>query len=117
MQLGLTKGWIQVGPAPWSVYLSLLLFAAVFLLGLFGKRFWCRYVCPSGAVFSVFSLLRIGERKVEATCIGCGKCLESCPFDAIRQDYHDTHPGLCLLPDLWRRVSDSRHQFRHAMES
>jgi NAD-dependent dihydropyrimidine dehydrogenase PreA subunit len=87
IQLGVMKGWSQVPPATWSVYLSLVLFAAVFLLGLFGKRFWCRYVCPSGAVFSVFSLLRIGERKVEATCIGCGKCRASCPFDAIREDY------------------------------
>ena len=87
LQLGLMKSWSQVGPASWSVYLSLLLFAAVFLLGLFGRRFWCRYVCPSGAVFSVFNLLRIGEREVEATCIRCGKCLEVCPFDAIQEDY------------------------------
>ena len=86
MQLGLAKGWIQVAPMTWSMYLSLLLFAAVFLLELFGKRFWCRYVCPSGAVFSVFSLLRIGERKVETTCIHCRKCQEVCPFDAIQPD-------------------------------
>ncbi|RPH32061.1 4Fe-4S binding protein, partial [bacterium] len=87
VQLGLLKGWSQVGPASGGVYLSLLLFAAVFLLGLFGQRFWCRYVCPSGAVFSALSFLRIGERKVEATCIHCHKCIESCPFDAIHQDY------------------------------
>jgi NAD-dependent dihydropyrimidine dehydrogenase PreA subunit/Fe-S-cluster-containing hydrogenase component 2 len=86
LQLGLMKGWSQVGPASWGVYVSVLLFAAVFLPGLFGKRFWCRYVCPSGAVFSAFSLLRIGERKVEATCIHCRKCHEVCPFDAIQQD-------------------------------
>jgi len=87
LQLGLMKSWSQVPPASGNMYLSLLLFATVFLMGLFGKRFWCRHVCPSGAVFSVFSLLRIGERKVEATCISCGKCVESCPFDAIREDY------------------------------
>lgn len=87
IQLGLMKGWIQVGPASWGVYLSLLLFAAVFLFGLLGKRFWCRYVCPTGAVFSIFNLVRIGERKVEAACIDCGKCIALCPFDAIRQDY------------------------------
>ncbi len=86
IQLGLIKGWSQVGPASWSMYLSLLLFATAFLLGLFGKRFWCRYVCPSGAIFSAFTLLRIGERKVEATCIHCRKCHEVCPFDAIRPD-------------------------------
>jgi ferredoxin len=78
------------------VYVSLLLFAGVFLLGLFGKRFWCRYVCPSGAVFSAFSLLRIGERKVEDTCIHCGKCREMCPLDAIRED-DTTRTGDCAF--------------------
>jgi ferredoxin len=92
IQLGLAKGWIQVGPMPWSLCLSVLLFAAVFLLGLLGKRFWCRYVCPSGAVFSAFSLLGIGKRKVEAACIGCKKCIEVCPFDAIRPDYTTRAP-------------------------
>lgn len=96
LQLGLGKGWSQVAPASGSMYLSLVLFAAVFLLGLLGKRFWCRYVCPSGAVFSLFSLLRVSERKVEAACVRCGKCLDVCPFDAIRPDY-TTRTGDCTF--------------------
>jgi len=87
IQLGLAKGWIQVGTTPSSVCLSLLLFAGVFLLGFLGRRFWCRCVCPTGAVFSAFSLLRVRERRVRTTCIGCGRCIEVCPFDAIEQDY------------------------------
>jgi len=87
IQLGLLRGWSQLGPVQWSLYLSLLLFAAVFLMGLLGKRFWCRYLCPSGALFSVANLLRIGERKVEANCVHCKKCIEACPFDAIQEDY------------------------------
>jgi len=94
IQLGLAKGWIQAGPLSASAYLSLLLFAGVFLLGFFGQRFWCRCVCPSGAVFSALSILRIRERKVETTCTGCGKCIEFCPFDAIRPD-HTTHASDC----------------------
>jgi len=92
IQLGLVKGWVQVGPANWSVYFSLLLLAAVFLMGLFSKRFWCRYFCPSGAVFSVFNLMRIGKREIDDTCIRCGKCAEICPFDAIRKDYTTRTP-------------------------
>jgi hypothetical protein len=37
-----------VGPGQW---LSLALFFAVLGLGLLKPRFWCKYVCPSGAVF------------------------------------------------------------------
>ena len=87
LQLGLVKGWSQVGLAHWSIYLSLALFSVVFLLGLMGKRFWCRCVCPSGAIFSVFNLLRVRERKVEGVCIHCDKCIETCSFDAIKPDY------------------------------
>ena len=87
LQLGIIKGWSQVGPVQWPFYLSLVLFAMVFLLGIFGQRFWCRYVCPSGALFSAFNVLRIGERQVEETCIKCGKCVKFCPFDAIKEDF------------------------------
>ena len=87
LQLGVMKGWNQVGPVQWPFYLSLALFAVVFLFGFFGNRFWCRYVCPTGALFSVFAAFRIGERKVETTCIGCGKCVRYCPFGAIKEDF------------------------------
>ena len=40
-----------------------------------------------------------------------------CPFDAIRPDYTTRTLDCSLLPDLWRHVSDPRHQVRHALES
>ena len=87
MQLGLMKGQSQLGPVDAMFYVSLGMFAAVFLLSLKGRRFWCRYVCPSGALLSVFNFLRVAERKVESSCINCNKCVEICPFDAIHEDY------------------------------
>ncbi len=87
LQLGLMKNWSQVGPVGWAFYLSIALFATIFLLGIFRKRFWCSYVCPSGALFSVFNIFRINDRKVESTCIRCGKCVTFCPFDAIKEDF------------------------------
>ena len=56
-------------------------------LGLLQPRFWCKYVCPSGAVFSLANLFRATERKVESSCIHCNKCIEVCPFDAIKPDF------------------------------
>jgi len=56
-------------------------------LGLLRPRFWCKYVCPSGAVFSLGNLFRTTERKVESSCIQCNKCVTVCPLDAIKPDF------------------------------
>jgi NAD-dependent dihydropyrimidine dehydrogenase PreA subunit len=86
-QLHLLKGANHLLPADGTMYLSVLLFAGTFLLSLLGTRFWCRYVCPSGALLSCVSRFGLGQRKVTDACIGCGKCVEICPFDAIQEDF------------------------------
>ena len=96
LQMGLFKGWHLVPPLNAGHYLSITLFAVVLGLGLFRPRFWCRYVCPSGAVFSVGNLFRASERKVESSCINCNKCIEICPFDAIKADF-TTRTADCTL--------------------
>jgi len=87
LQLAIVKGPGHLAPVGWTFYLSIALFLVVFALSLLGRRFWCRYVCPSGALFSLGNLLRIGQRQVDDTCIGCQRCVEICPFDAIQEDY------------------------------
>ncbi|HUV62909.1 MAG TPA: 4Fe-4S binding protein, partial [Sedimentisphaerales bacterium] len=87
VQMGLLKGWYLVPKMNFGHYVSILLFVMVFGLGLLRPRFWCAYVCPTGALLSLGNLLRLTERKVEATCIECGRCLAACSFDAIKPDY------------------------------
>jgi polyferredoxin len=87
IQSGLLRDWYLVPPMNAGTFVSIALFVAVLAMGLWRPRFWCRYVCPSGAVFSVFNLFRGTERKVESTCVSCNKCIEICPFDAIKADY------------------------------
>jgi ferredoxin len=87
MQLGLLKGPGHLTIVDITFYVSIGLFLLVFLLSLLGRRFWCRYVCPSGALLSVLNRWRIGQRKVEDTCIHCNRCVEVCPFDAIQEDF------------------------------
>lgn len=82
-----SRGWHNVPPLHAGHFVSLALFFGVLGLGLLRPRFWCKYVCPSGAVFSVGNLLRVSERKVESSCIHCNKCVEVCPFDAIKPDF------------------------------
>jgi ferredoxin len=47
---------------------------------IFIQNFWCRYLCPYGALMglaAVFSPLRVA-RNADA-CIDCGKCAKACP--------------------------------------
>jgi len=58
-----------------AVSLSLL-----FAFSLFYKNFWCRYLCPYGAllgIISFFSPLKVTRN--EQSCINCGKCTKNCP--------------------------------------
>jgi ferredoxin len=87
LQVAYARGWHNVPPMNAGHFVSLGLFFAVLGLGFFKPRFWCKYVCPSGAVFSLGNLFRVSERKVEHTCINCNKCVEICPFDAIKPDF------------------------------
>lgn len=96
LQVALLRGPHQVPPLNAGHYVSLSLFLLVLGLGLLKPRFWCKYVCPTGAVFSLGNLFRISERKVEITCIHCKRCVEICPFDAIKADF-TTRTSDCTL--------------------
>jgi MauM/NapG family ferredoxin protein len=87
VQTAAFRGWYQV--PPWSAghVVSVALFVCVLMLGLLRPRCWCRYVCPTGAVFSTTHMLRLFERSVDAACTGCDRCRKICPFDAIHDDY------------------------------
>ncbi len=85
--IGTLRGGHLIPPMNAGHFVSIALFAAVLAMGLWRPRFWCRYVCPSGALLSVGNLARATERKVESTCIHCNKCIEICPFDAIKADF------------------------------
>lgn len=86
-QLGLGKNWAMVPPTTTAVGVSLALFVGVFGLSLLGPRFWCRYLCPSGALLALPSVFRRFKRRVADTCVACGKCIDVCPFDAIQPDF------------------------------
>ncbi len=90
-----------------------LIFVIVFLLNIYMPRFWCRTVCPLGALLSLFSvrpLFRIERDRekcikcglcrqncqggcepdkniINSECLMCMNCLEICPVGAIRLGY------------------------------
>lgn len=53
---------------------------ALALLSVFYQNFWCRFVCPYGALLGLvarFSPARI--RRAPELCIDCAKCAKACP--------------------------------------
>ena len=97
LELGLLRGWHQVPPISAGQIVSIGLFAAVFALGFMRPRFWCRCVCPTGAVFSLGNLLRFHQRQVRDECVACGRCLQHCPFDAIQPADYSTRTADCAF--------------------
>lgn len=54
--------------------------AVLMILSVFIQNFWCRYLCPYGALLGLFSMaspMRIHRNAV--LCIDCGKCARECP--------------------------------------
>ena len=53
---------------------------ALLVLSIFLQNFWCRYLCPYGALMglaAIFSPAKI--RRDEERCIDCAKCTKACP--------------------------------------
>ncbi|MDI6891740.1 MAG: 4Fe-4S binding protein [Actinomycetota bacterium] len=47
----------------------------------FSERWWCRYICPGGAVYSLLGSSRILQiRKDAEKCNNCLKCKKVCPL-------------------------------------
>jgi len=57
-----------------------LVLAELVVASVFVQNFWCRYLCPYGALMGLVSMLSpLRIRRVEALCIDCAKCAKSCP--------------------------------------
>lgn len=65
------------------------IFLSIIGLNLAAPRFWCRNLCPLGALLGFlgkFSLLKV---KIEEGCSGCSHCLTVCPTGAIHEKEGD----------------------------
>jgi len=55
-----------------SLFIGFILFVLITIGAFFIERFFCRYLCPLGAVFSIIS--KIGIIKINKPSDKCGKC-------------------------------------------
>jgi len=75
----------------------LLLFVVLLGLGVWYRRYWCRNLCPLGALLALVSLRGLLRRSVSSECISCRKCQRVCPMGCITDDGKGTLGGECIL--------------------
>lgn len=76
--------WALKG-GPYKIHFAILMVALIG--GLFVSRFWCRYLCPLGALLSVFNKISIfGLRRDMSKCTSCGEY----PRECIQYTHPDT---------------------------
>lgn len=95
----LTGNLLLIGQPALRVYLSLvsLVLLAIVALELWQPRFWCRNLCPLGALLSLVSRFSLLNRRVSDACTRCGECRRTCPMNAIPGEPHDTDYSDCTF--------------------
>ena len=60
--------------------LALIIIVTLFFLSIPIRNFWCRYLCPYGALLGIMSLLSpLKIKRNGDNCIDCTKCAKVCP--------------------------------------
>lgn len=80
------------GAVGWLYAWKNVLLAVILILSMVIYRPFCKYICPLGAVYSVFNPISIFRYRVDkAVCTDCGACAKVCKMqvDPVK---HPNHP-------------------------
>ena len=96
-------GWMYLARAEIAqpVFGALGVVSAIFIvvliwLGRYQRRFWCRVLCPLGALYAVFARFSLVRRLVSDDCDFDGACGRRCEMGAIPQNYRKYDPRECI---------------------
>ena len=76
--------------------ITLVLLAGILAAGYVQQRFWCRNVCPLGALLGLLGRFGLAQRRVSDACTDCGECQRSCPTAAIPENPRETLSQECI---------------------
>lgn len=73
---------------------ALIVIAVLFVLSILIRNFWCRFLCPYGALLGIASLLSPNKiQRTAQSCIDCGLCNKACPsfikVDSVKTVWSD----------------------------
>lgn len=96
--------WIRpvVLPLNPALYRDGVLFGLVFFivvgLNVFAPRFWCRYLCPLGAMLGLIGRVSLVRREVKDSCLSCKRCAHRCPTGTIDPSRNfSSDPAECIV--------------------
>jgi len=81
-------GWVGFShltyaqPVYYMSFVTTLIFGGIIALNQYAPRFWCRYLCPLGALLGLISPLGLFKRRVGPECNACEDCRAACPMGA-----------------------------------
>ncbi len=105
--------------------LSLIVIGLLFLFSLVIRGFWCRYLCPYGALLGLCSLVSPTRiKRNPGSCIDCSTCAKVCPafikVDKVKEVISDECSGCMACVDncpvtntLEIQVARKRKTFSH----
>ncbi len=90
----------------WLFSWKMLVLVAIIVLSLFLSRPFCKYLCPLGAIYSLFNRVSFYRMKIdENACTHCGACSRRCPMDI--DVVHDIDGAECI------RCNECKHVCPH----
>jgi polyferredoxin len=77
--------------------LTTAVFAIILGLGYFSRRYWCRTLCPLGALLAFAGRFGLLRRQVDESCVKCRRCHTECKMGAIPdREYQTTRAPECI---------------------
>jgi polyferredoxin len=88
-----------VQPHPFGLQLAtIMVLITIVGLGFLSRRYWCRNLCPLGALLAFIGRFGLLRRHVADSCADCRKCYRDCKMGAIPdKDYRTTLAPECIL--------------------
>jgi ferredoxin-type protein NapH len=94
--------WVQLTQTPPLLALRLIILVAFFGAAWSVPRFWCRYVCPTGALMAIFQRYSLaGIKRDPVKCMKCPHCEVRCPMqinilDLPWEKFNDPECIMCM---------------------